>query len=98
MLGRRNGGACGGFLSSVGSRRDLLRAGALTLGGISFPGFGRAGAAATSGGPGPGRAKACILVFASGRSDLAAAIGAPSPFAKAGCRPRPSFLPQNSSV
>src|SRR4051812_23979767 len=58
---------CHGFLRDRPSRREALKAGALTLTGLGLPGLMRgraqaaAGDAARSGGF--GRAKSCILIF-----------------------------------
>lgn len=60
---------CQGFATSRTSRRGALRAGALALGGLNLPGLYRARAEALPADASvslPGRAKACILVFAWG--------------------------------
>ncbi|QDV32307.1 DUF1501 domain-containing protein [Tautonia plasticadhaerens] len=73
MDGTRDRASCRGFLTAGQTRRDALRAGALSLGGLSLPGLFRAREASAA--PMPetaaprtttGRAKACILVFAWG--------------------------------
>ena len=59
---------CRGFVNSRPSRREAIRAGALTLTGLGLPGLLRA-RTETTGGAAPrysngfGRAKACILIF-----------------------------------
>ena len=61
--------ACSGFLRQQPSRREALRAGALTLSGLGLPGLFRSRALAGGGGGegsranGFGRAKSCILIF-----------------------------------
>jgi len=58
---------CAGFRRSAWSRRDVLRAGSLSLSGLGLPGLfaGRAAAKAAEGSSagGFGRAKSCILIF-----------------------------------
>jgi Protein of unknown function (DUF1501) len=60
-------GACSGFLRQQPSRREALRAGALTLSGLGLPGLFRSRALAAStlvaASSGFGRAKSCILIF-----------------------------------
>ncbi len=53
-------GGCPGFRTGGATRREALRAGALTLGALGLPEYfaGRAAATTT-----PGRAKSCILIF-----------------------------------
>jgi Protein of unknown function (DUF1501) len=59
--------ACTGFLRQQPSRREALRAGALTLSGLGLPGLFRSRALASGGeasrSSGFGRAKSCILIF-----------------------------------
>ena len=61
--------ACPGFLRQRPSRREALRAGALTLSGLGLPGLFRSRALATAPGveaarsTGFGRARSCILIF-----------------------------------
>ena len=68
MRARRTAGGsasgCAGFEAAGVSRREALRAGALALGGLSLPSLARAREASVA--TGPGRARACILVFAWG--------------------------------
>ncbi|HEX8201194.1 MAG TPA: DUF1501 domain-containing protein, partial [Isosphaeraceae bacterium] len=56
---------CRGFQRGTPSRREALRAGALTLTGLGLPDLfrRRAAAAQTTAAAGFGRARACILIF-----------------------------------
>jgi hypothetical protein len=55
---------CANFRRSAATRREALRAGALTLSGLGLPELFRARAMGESAGaPGFGRARACILIF-----------------------------------